>query len=1366
MPNVATLAALAPTPAANAQTPAAVPNVAPLASLAPTPAANTQTPAAVPNVAPLASLAPTPAANAPAANATAANTPAANTPAANVPAANAPAAGKQKKQKYIKIGGGLQDKYNELNDSRRDNIICELLKLKNIKLDEMTIDKIKDIESIDNCFNMKTLLKELDKILDTDNFIKAYTAILKSSPGFFNYNSITNDLVAKWKITFGFKKTEYYNNLLNTKIYFYNSNVDTLEDALKNLEKPSTIKISINENNMEALEIKLNNTIIAFQHIIYFILILLYSGTILNNVESSDINALKQLLDKLSGTSSKSELLQTGGGINLTNIDFNKITEKPIDMNILIPYIESKNTVSGEGDITQNINKDTMNKITELNKILIGLYDKVNVMLGITNEKLPPVTTQVASFVEFYDMIKKQQTPTGMIGGAITRPRLDNFSSAIKKCKNSLKPYIINGLILKDLIRKQQSGNFKGNETTALLNIYVELKIQVNAGINSYIKLVPMLFFSVEFPPEIYKDTKCKYSLNFDTKSGEVVYKFIEGQPKEDCNIAGIAQFQPIDFEEKRLPSHGGFFGKDNGTIKIINDSVIGIEKLLDVDSLPELPSNKTINMMFALGASGTGKTTRYFGKKDGREDDKVGIVTYIINKAKNNVNTQNISIAYFVCYGQKDVIDNKDLSFKELAIFFNIGNIIKALSNTIEIADDNKYMPYIMNTKSDLNVSTFTEFYTQLLAKKMNRHSFSELSNFITAGNMKNYPNTTRTDGKNFRDILNEMDIWQTIDSNINIAELFEKLIIEQKKINTVLPTKNNIESSRGHTCVLIKITSKDGTIKYFPLFDMAGTENVSQVKDFFTKGVNVIKMKRLVEKVNKVTIDEGSVYDGIDSAKKVSSLNQIISDSKIQEYIKVLSGGNKTTTHELLADTRYPNIKDSEATVAMLFLEKIVREGYYINHTIGILIFAAMCVGFSITSTAEKEKKIDNFDQIGDDVFAKLAEFTTTPHDGPANDFIGKTMMMLGLTAGKMNWNSILNSSSIWAQILFSFLYWNEETEGSSKKLIEDIKKQPTDIDSKKYLSDICDRNITSKTGIIKLKDIKQYDTLGSELIQLKTLFIPEKNKTRILPKNIVLGSATFSNNMDLSFSFNYTYIFKKENAPDQTIKKELIFKMSELKTVMGQIDFNTEIPSEPTDPVTPKQSKILMISTLLELDFNLAPNNTKIAKLGGIIYPMIDEILTKILVGQISLIENGALNIKLLLGAKFRGALLMFLYHLYTTYNTLLPPSELPKFKTLLTNGNSIIHDGNIFNIKNSSGEDSLTDAINFINQMPKDIDCTNNIEINQMNRIKDSRISAAKMVLMHLMTGQGAKHYMVDETMNLCRILFNSTRIDIK
>jgi len=54
----------------------------------------------------------------------------------------------------------------------------------------------------------------------------------------------------------------------------------------------------------------------------------------------------------------------------------------------------------------------------------------------------------------------------------------------------------------------------------------------------------------------------------------------------------------------------------------------------------------------------------------------------------------------------------------------------------------------------------------------------------------------------------------------------------------------------------------------------------------------------------------------------------------------------------------------------------------------------------------------------------------------------------------------------------------------------------------------------------------------------------------------------------------------------------------------------------------------------------------------------------------------------------------------------------------------------------------------------------------VEFRQMLRIKDGRSSATKTTMMHLVTGQQIKHTMVEDTLKLCNLLYDSTHLDLK
>ena len=87
----------------------------------------------------------------------------------------------------------------------------------------------------------------------------------------------------------------------------------------------------------------------------------------------------------------------------------------------------------------------------------------------------------------------------------------------------------------------------------------------------------------------------------------------------------------------------------------------------------------------------------------------------------------------------------------------------------------------------------------------------------------------------------------------------------------------------------------------------------------------------------------------------------------------------------------------------------------------------------------------------------------------------------------------------------------------------------------------------------------------------------------------------------------------------------------------------------------------------------------------------------------------------------------------------------------------------------NIQQNFGENecySIEEIIEKSKTVPKQTpDNSDQSIINQMSRIKDGRISATKMILMHLVTGEGYKHFMVKETIELTKKLFDSTDLKL-
>jgi hypothetical protein len=1303
----------------------------------------------------------------------------------------------------------------------------EILNTQNIlnRLDNHIMKDDNDLELyIQSVREYSFLLKKLDKILS--EFKNIYTFIQYN----FDKDLDEKKLIKIWNEYYKHKKTSFYLDILEYIIYFFDKTKS--EKKIKVIESfkiskyiditataTADYKLYININNecntkediSEYQEI-LEKTNIAFFHLTYCFETWAYNLMVFQHTNNTydlynnDIFEALQKNIKYKNDNSMKSLLHTppftqdGGGIidityNNRILDKIPITDEIFNflLSMNVKNGSDKNTIISEAAAIQV--KNTSLLITRMGELYTKLCAKLNINININDDEKIELQTDIKNINDFLSYIECIKTDPQFAGGAgsIVKPRLDPYKKKLQECIDNLKPVVLKINILIDILQQNQEGNIN-----ALLKLYGDINKEVENGINSYIKIIPMIFFTIEFPPSIYKDDPCKYKFDFDNKTELVKYSFI-GNNKEQCKNL---DFNETDYVPVKLNSHAAFFesNKSNSTNHLITDPIIGLAKLIKKESNNKSPSNLTINMMFALGASGTGKTTRYFGSSSGSEEDKKGIVPYIISESVKSGGNKTISYAYFVCYGRKHESDF-DFDFDELLIFFNINEI------TNKNNDDNcKYIPYIM-PKDSTNVSSitgYTDFYTKLVSKKLQNTEYTNLKGFINDGEKFISPVLSKEPNITFRDILKTKDeIWKTISENeiTSLSDTFEMLINEQKKINTVLPTKNNIESSRGHTCVLVRITDDKKESEYFPLFDMAGTENTNNVKKFFTDERNPAKMAKLVKKVNEITREHDIIYDNNKNGKenKYPSLNELLQYENINKYVSNIQAGGK----EKITANNFYNTKINDATPdsnndndndnATKFLEKIVNEGFYINHTIAMLIFAAKCVGSSLNT--DKIDGVDNFDIFIKDTLNYINEYTCISSDLECK----KTLMLLK----DRQIESILNSSCIWLQVLFSFLYWNEENDESAKHLVDEYLINNDD-KLLPYLND--DKILNTHIGCmtfreaIEFKDFN-YKNLNTQIQELTTKMI-EINKTNnnnIRKKNenhkdkdIVTDININNNSMKIIYMHEDTVTVKyiEYNNKNNNIKFEINYKHLNNKYVENKKE-------------TEHLNFIILENMKKSIDLVI---NTKVGP--NLNIGIIKEFFSKNPDDKNNIVRG----FKLLNDINF----INYIRHTVNNnggidntknnksgYNTMIDgihlnlDSNTHKFELLQSDINYIIEQYNeyikddissmlqidngkyketvrllnnchlklINNILTIDGK-SITDLYTYIQKI-KNLEHVNNNDkiINQMNRIRDARSTATKMTLMHLVTGQGIKHHMVKETIDLCDALFKSTELKL-
>lgn len=1312
-----------------------------------------------------------------------------------------------------------------------------MLNLKEIEenKNKIAIDKIKTYKN-DFTNNFEDIFQVLTKDSSRQLYGQSITIIqllnnLSELIGEYNLliielkkTGLLSNMIENWDAHFASKNTTFYQDLKKNKIYFYETVSSAIENSDHIIETIMNINLTTDITENYNIINKLDNTLIYFyliNHILKLMkeaVIAFQSGNInkesIQKIHSEFDNPIKSFIltqytdfedlyggsrsytrqapapppkrpSGPSGPSGPSESLKTQPqreSVKISNIETEDIDIlKLFYLQFIKSILENENLL--DSNLLEDINKGQIDKTTTLTEIMKDLILKISNKLGekIKDIKVSDTESEIKTFEDLYNKLISEQN-----GGAgnqiISRPRLDPFKTALKECLGKLTPYLRNIEQFKILLTQNSSGKLKQNETKYLLKLYNVLNQQIKQGINSYIQVIPMIFFTIEFPPSIYRTNKCKYGLTYNPTSEQYTYKLIT--PSSECN-----EDELFGNTEISAPTHATFFEADqkNGTKKLIEDPIIGLKKLINSGSSELGPENKVINMMFALGASGTGKTTRYFGNKRATNpDDHIGIVTSIIEEARSNNNIADVELAYFVSYGRY-----KSGILNEFLLFFKID----------KPEDSDGIMPYFMSQEVSSNTKTYTDFYTKLVNKKLKSIQYSLIKDYVENGGQLN--NLTGSDDKTFRQILESEEsnyIWKKIEENDALDVIFEQLLTRQKEAHTVLPTKNNIESSRGHTCVLIKITDVYGKTKYFPLFDMAGTENTTKMKDFLITNRKPSKMEHIVSLLSKYSqkqklenqYDEGEGENKKTVKLPINSLEDVLAIEFFKNYVTLSSsqGGGSFNINVIQEKDLNADLGKNE------LLQKMVNEGFYINHTIGMLIFAAMAVGQSMNSTVDATT--DKFDSIQSDIFKELEKFTCLK----SADVEGKTKILID----SLSFDNVLSVSCIWTQILFSFLYWNEETETSSTQiLVKTLKEKKMDSNNTNYALEIIKSSLNpkinnfnldllleiSKSGfdlekiktdldngkyILKLSDQKfkkissdttMRDTINSQLHQINlqitelgktienSLTPANKQKLELYNKKLKeLRDYTTTNLTDLQTAINGLQV--RDNI---TVKLDKYTKVGDIILCIQQGNQNakfTEVYNNNNTNITIVDDNELKNIKKQKSKYHFRYNLDGKLQSENEINKTITEITNQS--------QKEQKELDKLIEEKKQLEIQLSSYE--TDYN-LVPIDNLNISEIYLKENDLYAKTSNYSAVRQDINLSSvLTDARYLAELKLKSESLPDSIvEQNQILRIKDARISATKMVLMHLVTGQSIKHNMVLETINLTNSLWDATQIKL-
>lgn len=1353
----------------------------------------------------------------------------------------------------LQAGGLLmEDEYEKENASKKT--IKENIDLTHI---QCTLN----LENVENREYAKVVM--LKTIVNTLNdVITQFYEICSKDEKFYDEQNEFNFLVL-WKETFKSKRTSYYSDLLEKNIAYQ---TDKIIAKKFTIPQGAELKIIINIENTELL----SNIITLLEDTKSFYICSNYITAkyavgimIIDQDEDSkngeQIEKLNVLLKEYGNNLHKAthltfdnfsetydgETKQSGGGLPHMHIlpqeelgDVKAIATAPqtyssesFNMYSEFVTVTKENPDLKPSEALTAINKSVIAKIKTLDESIGDLYEMVAQKLGDTStydsltKDVVVADMDLITIAENFGLLGQHQNGgRQLLGGADERPRLDPYKIQLVTCKESIKSFAGLLINLKAWMKKNSSGklskakntgakekyNSVSSQSKLLLQIQKSIDTTVVSGRNSYIKVIPMIFFIIEFPPHIYLNN-----------SVNDYYKFTYGDQK--IKYTHHMEDGTTDVTEYN-GAHAAFFASNNknGTSYLLKDPLIGLDKIISTSSDPTKPVNSVINMMFALGASGTGKTTRYFGKSDSPDpNDKQGIVSFVIENAKVT-GASDVDVAYFVCYGQHDGKATSMLN--ELVIFFNNDK-----------PGNDKYMPYNMNVNAVQSTTGYTDFYIKLMNKNLNKLSYDNVSDFLQ-GKVDGVT-AQGTQFGSFRKIIEEdNDIWMKPSlTSEAITKLFETLIGEQKKIFTVMPTKNNIESSRGHTCVLIRFTYEDGTYKYFPLFDMAGTENPKEVKEFFETfkyvkpeggeeiiTINKLKLAKLIKQIN---LAHDSISDDIAGKETtMQSLTDLLNKSeKARKYVGAPQAGGAKKIQDLMDLAN----QDNATLNAEKFLGKLGKEGYYINHTIAMLIFAALCVGTSLNTTQVGD--VDNFDGFEDALNQELQSNYICLLDKDVANSCTNTRFILD----KYGFAEILSKSCIWTQILFSFLYWNSDTQSSYDTLCYQLYTYYDQPELFNRLMSYYVGRSDKFTDIYHLETYIKDDAVYDSAVKLCDVL----GNTSISNVIITQDGITFSANKS-----NYQIVITGGKVGAEKIEEEtgVVAKIYVGARKSGDIAKNSTKPIESEANMTeekinkislevlPKKINVLtynlylLSNALMEIInsqqqsyVNAINTNQKITELINKIFVLgdsgkyIDDIHS-IIVGSTTGYKaehapyTNIQKMTLLKSVKFpvsslepKGVVVekehvKYLNKLISTITKHIDFNEEKTNKKIATYRASLVDP--IVNLINSANmsEDSynlvllsqqptlaeaktaLSTSLQFSKTLKSLIDIGKHElapykdsmqEYNQIKRIKDGSLSATKMTMMHLVTGQTYKTKMVQNTLELCQVLYNSTDLKL-
>lgn len=216
-------------------------------------------------------------------------------------------------------------------------------------------------------------------------------------------------------------------------------------------------------------------------------------------------------------------------------------------------------------------------------------------------------------------------------------------------------------------------------------------------------------------------------------------------------------------------------------------------------------------------------------------------------------------------------------------------------------------------------------------LFKRLNKNDFVEIS-MLEIYNEKIYDLFSYSEPLKHRIINNSIKVENLTKHKMKNYDEFELLLKKCNENRTIKETKMNKTSSRAHTIISIKLTTKKDSLKFMSkinFIDLAGSERLKSEnkKIIFKEGINI----------NKSLSALGNVISKLyDNMKSKNEIHIPYRDSVLTSFLQDTLGGNSKTI--MLATISPSNYNESLSTLRYAERVKKIKNNIKVNQEIDV--------------------------------------------------------------------------------------------------------------------------------------------------------------------------------------------------------------------------------------------------------------------------------------------------------------------------------------------------------------------------------------------------------------------------------------------